>query len=107
MATKFVFNPLSNTFDLINDSAVDPNYYQIFNATTDWGAPSGGYYTITVLESAHGKGLHPLAEIFELNGSVYERVEVDLLTVDSITGNISFRVPETPDLRFVGKIVIA
>jgi len=80
-------------------------YSATFNDTSDWGAPSGGYYNITVLESSHNAGLHPLIQVYKLNGSDYELV-TPAITVDSATGDVIIGVLETPDSRFTGKIVI-
>lgn len=80
-------------------------YAQSFNNTTDWGSPSAGYYTITVTEATHGKGTSPRAAYSELSGSDYIDTYPDR-SLANATGDISFRVPQTPDGRFTGKIVI-
>lgn len=80
-------------------------YIQTFNNSTDWGSPSGGYYSITVLEANHSKGLSPSVSIFEDISGDYIKIEVDRILVNNV-GDVVFRVPEIPDTRFVGKIVI-
>lgn len=105
----FRINPLSGQLDIVNPSSggggsVVP-YEQSFNATTDWGSASGGYYTITITEATHSKGTKPLMLIMEQNGLNFNKIEVDLITITP-AGDVSFRVPEVPDLRFAGKIFI-
>lgn len=80
-------------------------YTLSFNATTDWGAASGGFYTITVLESAHTRGVTPMFGIYELVAAQYQLVTVDQAQMDG-SGNISFRVTDSPDLRFAGLILV-
>lgn len=77
---------------------------QTFNATSDWSGPSGGVYSITVLESSHDKGTNPIVQIFELVGSDYEEVQVDI-SINS-NGDVTISVTENIDTRFVGKIII-
>lgn len=103
------FNPLSGQFDFVGTSGgpvvQSPNYVQTFNATTDWGAASGGFYTITIPLATHSKGNNPVIQIFELIGSDYDVVETTVF-IDSVTGAISFKALQSPDSRFQGKIVI-
>jgi hypothetical protein len=105
----FKINPLGPPFDVVGPSGGSGSpsipFEQTFNATTDWGVASGGYFTISITEASHGKGPSPIVSILEVNGLNFDKVEVDLITLTP-TGNISFRVPETPDLRFAGKIII-
>lgn len=106
MALKF--NPLSiEGFDIDNNSGGGggTKYNQTFNATSDWGSPSGGFYTITILESTHSVGTSPSVEIFESDSGDFVLVNVDEVRVNA-SGDVSFRVPETPDLRFAGKVII-
>lgn len=80
-------------------------YTATFNDTSDWGSPSGGYYSIVIPESSHGAGLHPMIQIYELNGTDFQLV-TPAITVDSITGDVTIGVIEIPDNRFAGKVVI-
>lgn len=82
-----------------------PNYVQTFNATTDWGSPSGGYYTITIPLVNHAKGGNPVIQVFELTGTDYDVVDTTIF-IDN-TNSISIKALETPDSRFAGKIVIS
>jgi hypothetical protein len=83
-----------------------PNYVQTFNATTDWGAASGGFYTIIIPLVTHAKGSNPVIQICELIGGEYDVVETTVF-IDSATSAISIKALETPDSRFEGKIVIS
>lgn len=108
---SYRFNPFTQSFDYYEPSSggpavQSPNYIQTFNATTDWGSASGGYYTITIPVATHVKGANPIIQIFELVGSEYDVVETTVY-IDSVTNAISFKALETPDSRFQGKIVIS
>lgn len=105
MATKF--NPFIGNLDFTGaGSTQNPNYQNTFNATTDWGSPSGGFYSLSIPNAAHGKGLNPVVQVYELNGTDYELVTV-AVSIDSATGNVVIGVVESPDARFEGKIIIA
>lgn len=80
-------------------------YIHSFDATTNWGAESGGYYTITVPASTHELGANPVSTVYELSGGDYIDVMPDKIKTAS-NGNVSIRVPVTPDLRFAGQIII-
>ena len=78
-----------------------------FDATTDWGSPSGGLYTITILASTHGKGTSVSDVIvYETVGGDSEKVIPNEIFVDNTTGDVSFNVSQSPDGRFAGKVVI-
>lgn len=101
---------MANTYKLINPEVVGSGsgdaetFTQTFNNTTSWAGPSGGSYTFTVLASAHGKNTEPLVQVYELNGSDYEQVDVEVII--NTSGDVTIRVTETVDTRFVGKVVI-
>lgn len=80
-------------------------YTTDFNATTDWGTASGGEYTITILGSAHTRGLNPSVTVFETVGAVESKVSLDI-SYDNTTGDISLVIPEHPDMRFAGRVLI-
>lgn len=108
---SYKFNPFTSNFDYVETSGGGggvqiPNYTQLFNSTTNWGAASGGYYTITIPQATHGKGGNPMIQVFELIGSDYDVVDTTIF-IDSGTNAISIKALETPDSRFQGKIVIA
>ena len=104
------WNPITNNLDIVGSSGGGSptpvlKYYATFNATTDWGSASGGYYTITVLAATHAVGVNPIIELFENIAGVFHDVTPDELTVNA-SGDIAFRVPASPDLRFQGKITV-
>lgn len=103
------YNPFTQNLDYYQTGsgpAPTPNFEQTFNANTDWGSASGGFYTITIPASTHLKGGSPVIQIFELIGSDYDVVDTTLY-IDSNTNSISFKALENPDSRFAGKIIIA
>lgn len=81
-------------------------YTTTFDATTDWGSATGGYYTITIAQTTHTRGTSPSVRIYITDGGTgFNIVEPDQSNVAS-NGDVSFRVPDSPDLRFAGKIVL-
>lgn len=84
---------------------VASRYTTTHDATTDWGAAAGGYYTITITAATHGRGTSPNTEFYETDGTDQIAVMPDRVLV-AANGDVSFRVPEDPDLRYAGKVVI-
>jgi hypothetical protein len=80
-------------------------YSETFNASGDWSGPSGGYYTITVLEATHEQGTTPMVQVYELVGALYEQVDVDRVAING-SGDVTIRVTENIDTRFEGRITI-
>jgi hypothetical protein len=82
-------------------------YSAPFNNTTDWGTASGGYYTITKLAAVHllGTSINHVS-IYELSGTDYILLNVDRVLVNA-SGDVSISVPDGPDGRFAGKVVIS
>ena len=89
-----------------SETTAAERYVYGFTATTEWGTAAGGYYTITVTAATHGIGSNPVISVQELTGSDFIKVEADQLKIFA-NGNVSIRVPETPDLRFAGRIIIS
>jgi len=79
-------------------------YVEAFDATTDWGTASNGYYTITVEETEHTRGTKPTVGVFQKDGDDYIQISPDQIKVDP-SGDVSIRVPENPDLRFEGEAI--
>ena len=105
-----VFNPfILDGFDFTgtggSSSGPAERYIESFDATTDWGSPSGGLYTISITAAAHGKGINPNILVFEDVSGNFERVEPNQTIVDA-SGNISITVLQSPDTRFAGKILV-
>jgi hypothetical protein len=61
-------------------------------------------YTITIDAATHDKGTEPTATLYEEVGGIFEEVEA-YVAIDA-TGNITIKVPVSPDGRFTGKIVV-
>lgn len=104
-----VFNPL-NPFglDFVGSSGgggAAQRHTQTFNATTDWGSPSAGLYTITVTAATHGKGFNPNIQVYELVSGNYELVQPNSIVINS-SGDVSVSALQTPDTRFSGLILI-
>ena len=88
------------------ETSAAERYVSGFTATTEWGTAAGGYYTITITSATHGIGSNPVVSVQQLTGSDYLVVDVDELKIFA-NGNISIKVPETPNLRFAGRVVIS
>lgn len=74
-----------------------------FNATSDWGSPSGGYYSFTF---THNLGSE------DLNITIWDDTSTSTIVLPEIVetpdgNNITISVPETPDSRFAGRIVVS
>lgn len=81
-------------------------YSQTFNNTTDWGAPSGGYYSIQVLATTHSLGTNPNVQVFEsAGGGSYDVTTPDMIRINS-SGDVTIVVTENIDARFTGKLII-
>ena len=80
-------------------------YSTTFNATSDWGSPSAGYYTWTLTQATHLMGTNPMFIIEELDGSDYNEVRCDQAKALA-NGDIALRVTQVPDGRFVGRITV-
>lgn len=61
-------------------------------------------YTLTIDAATHDKGTEPTVTLYEENGGLFE--EVDTYVAIDATGNITIKVPVSPDGRFTGKIVV-
>ena len=101
-------NPFTGQFDFTGNSggggSTTSNYELLFNATTDWGAPSAGVYSLVLLQATHAKGTKLNINVYELNGSDYQ--SVGITSKINGTGDITLEVLQAPDNRFEGKIII-
>ena len=80
-------NPFTGQLDIVGSGGgggggTASRYESSFNNTTDWGSPSGGYYTITITAAAHGKGLSPVSFLYEASGADYLEVNVDEVKIN-------------------------
>lgn len=103
-----VISPFTGQLDITGNgggASAATRYVLTFNSTTDWGSPSGGFYTISILGATHGRGINPQIQTYELIVGNYQAVQVDQISVNNVNGNTTFRVPSSPDLRFAGIII--
>ena len=68
--------------------------------TTDWVLGPAGY-TITILESAHGKATTPEVTVLEAGAVVVTGVEV------ALNGDVTLTINSDPDARFAGTVIIS
>ena len=80
-------------------------YTLTHNATSDWTGPTGNYYIVTTTAATHGRGTRPTFQFFETVGSDEIEVMPDQAKIVTASGNVAFRVPDTPDLRYAGKVI--
>lgn len=88
-----------------SSTVVAARYTASFNATTDWGTAASRYYSQTIAAATHGRGANPVVQFSELSGTDYIYVQPDRWLINSANALI-FRVPEHPDCRFAGKVVM-
>lgn len=70
----------------------------------DWSL-SSGEYVISVPESEHERGIAPSVEVYELVSGDY--ILVILAIEVTITGLVRLAIPQIPDNRFTGKLIIS
>jgi hypothetical protein len=80
-------------------------YSTTFNATTDWGAPAGGYYTWIITQAVHLMGTNTNVIVEQVDGSDYDIVFCDNVKILA-NGDVSLRVTQIPDGRFAGRITL-
>lgn len=80
-------------------------YVSTFDATSDWGTASNGYYNIALAESTHGRGTSPIIQVFEEDGSDFFEVYLDEKKILA-NGDLEMYVIDDPDCRFAGKVVL-
>jgi hypothetical protein len=89
------------------DSAIPPpavRYVAPFNATTAWGSASAGYYTFAVTAATHLMGVNPVVMTFSGAGP-FQQVQADQC-LSAANGDVSVKVPDDPDCRFAGQLII-
>ena len=112
--------PQRTTMSIVCDGG---NYYAItqavgssskyvlpHNATTDWTL-NGSYYDITILAATHGKGSYPTVQCFEETGTTPNRTWSQVQTIVNVletnAGDVVIKVSQTPDQRYIGRVVIS
>ena len=87
------------------DTLPSARFTALFNNTSDWGTASGGFYTLTITQATHTRGLSPQVMVFEESGSDFVKVGLDEVKVLA-NGDVELRVTEDPNCRFAGKAVL-
>jgi hypothetical protein len=100
---------MANRYNLVNATGSGGSgdatpFTLTFNAAVDWGAASGGFYSIAIPQSTHDKSIEPLVQLYELVSGDYEQVDAEI--VISIAGDVTIKVTDNIDARFAGKVVI-
>jgi hypothetical protein len=111
---SLTFTSSDNSVEIIGDNTnkildlkVSPSFGGNYTDTFivgDWNGPLSGTYYITYTEATHGQGTTPTVEVYELIMGEYNKVQISTI-VDSF-GNVTIEIPQTPDLRFQGVIII-
>lgn len=98
-------NPFTGQLDFTGAGSSGPAIRQeyTFTAAVSWVAGIGKY-TYTVLATAHGAGLNPSCQVFELISGSYELVHPTIVV--NTSGDVTIEIASVPDLRFDGKIII-
>ena len=96
-------NPGTGSVWVVKDYVIAP-HEQTFNATTDWGVATGGYYEITIVAATHAKANIGSVQVWQ-GTTDFDLVMPDRVRVN-VAGDVLLRVTETPDNRFAGKVVI-
>jgi hypothetical protein len=66
---------------------------------------NSGEYWIEYDEATHQKGVSPLVQVLELEAGQYSTIIVTIEITNA--GLVRIKIPQVPDLRFNGKIIIA
>ena len=66
---------------------------------------NAGEYWLEYPESTHQKGVSPVVQVLELDAGQYSTIIVTIEITNA--GLVRVKVPQVPDLRFDGKIIIA
>lgn len=96
-------NP-GNTLTVLAGGFEVPDPVETIQLTGGTDPVSDPDYTLNILETTHEKGTEPTVTLYEENGGIFEEVEA-YVAIDA-TGNITIKVPVSPDGRFTGKIVV-
>jgi|GEM_PF-5196714 hypothetical protein len=101
-SVEIVADPQQGTIDFKAIGAAGSSPFKQEFLVSDW-VSVGSFYELTISSATHGK-TGPSVEIYELTGGIYEEVDASI-TVDA-SNNVIINVPQTPDLRFAGRVII-
>jgi hypothetical protein len=103
-SVTIVTDPINNTIDFVASGAGSPFVKYVKTVLIgDWIGPSAGEYTLTIPFSFHGV-TNPVCACYEENASTFDLI-IYPVNVDA-SNNIVIKANQTPDTRFIGKIVI-
>ena len=85
-------------------SANPENLAVNFNATTNWTLEDEEYI-LSVPSATHLKGINPQIQIYEAEGLEFINV-IAYISINA-SGDILVKVPQIPDTRFSGKLIIS
>lgn len=99
-----IINPFTGQFDITGTSGGgSPSTPFAVSFTTGNFVLVVDQYIFTVTAASHQK-TQPTATVYEENGVDFDEVEVSIKVLAN--NDVQLIVPQTPDLRFDGKIVI-
>lgn len=103
-SVTIVSDPLTNTIDFTSSGGGSPFIKYVKTVILgDWTGPSAQEYTLSIPFSFHGV-TSPTVACFETDGATIDFIMVPV-NVDA-SNNVIIKVPQTPDSRFVGKVII-
>jgi hypothetical protein len=103
-SVTIVTDPINNTIDFVASGAGSPfTKYVKTVLIGDWIGPSAGEYTLTIPFSFHGV-TNPMVASYEENAGSFDLI-IYPVNVDA-SHNVIIKANQTPDTRFLGKIVI-
>ena len=98
-------NSATNTIDITSTGGGGGSTVKYVKTVVlgDWTGPSAGEYTLIIPFAFHAI-VNPEIVCYETNGAGFDQILM-AANIDA-SNNITISVPQTPDSRFVGKIVI-
>lgn len=119
----FVYNPLTGNFDITSagggDAGLQAQIDSLDIRVTDLEDETqkitavftpasfvlvAGQYIFTVTASAHLKD-SPIVSVYEVNGSDFDEVTASIKILAN--KDVQLIVPQVPDIRFTGKLIIS
>lgn len=94
---------VTKSIDLKVSPSFGMAYVDSFSAA-EWVGPVSGSYSLSYPQTSHLKGSNPTIVVCEYAALTYSPLDVS--TEIDLFGNIVLKVPQTPDLRFTGIVII-
>jgi hypothetical protein len=78
-----------------------------FSATFSIGSwiSDSGEYVLSIAEATHQRGNDLIVQVYEINGSIFQLVDVAAEVTP--TGDVNIKINQIPENRFEGRITIA